>query len=329
MIPKTVYQTWISKDLPSFYADIVHHNRQMNPDYEFSLWDEKEMEDFMNSSDLSPRIKQAFFRLNPHYGPARSDLFRYSIIYLYGGIYLDIKIKIQKPFHEWIPDHYDFLYSYWNHGREIANWYLIFSPQHPILGKLLDSISSSILCIPDDQDWRGKADVLKLTGPIPYTRIMESNLSHYRSFSIQPINHYLSYGNHFLGIPIQGYKHYSKVEEPLLLSIKSPIPDQFYLQRYIDFNIPGIYVFANNIELLRPFETIFHHCDVCFAKNDQDQFTLLAFHHQLKKFKNWSFFLSHGNQESIYRYSHLLFKQIKMEEAKIGKFHHVEVFRIK
>ena len=37
------------------------------------------------------RIRAAQRRINPQYGAARADLFRYALLYTRGGIYLDIK----------------------------------------------------------------------------------------------------------------------------------------------------------------------------------------------------------------------------------------------
>jgi mannosyltransferase OCH1-like enzyme len=40
MIPKVVYQTWKTKQLPKQYEIILDHNKSLNPEYQFILLDD-------------------------------------------------------------------------------------------------------------------------------------------------------------------------------------------------------------------------------------------------------------------------------------------------
>ena len=55
----------------------------------------------------------AYHKINPKYGAARADFFRYIIIRDQGGIYLDLKSNSSVPFREIIKPNDTYLLSSW------------------------------------------------------------------------------------------------------------------------------------------------------------------------------------------------------------------------
>ena len=55
------------------------------------------------------------YALSPisNYGAAKADLFRYLLIYAYGGVYLDLKSTVEKPLSESLSGNESFILSHW------------------------------------------------------------------------------------------------------------------------------------------------------------------------------------------------------------------------
>ncbi len=93
-IPKIVWQTWKNKDVLSFSN--MKRMRLKNPNWKFNLMtDDDVIQWFENTQDDIVQIAYKSYKLiNPKIGAARADIWRYAIIWYYGGIYLDIDSQI-------------------------------------------------------------------------------------------------------------------------------------------------------------------------------------------------------------------------------------------
>ena len=60
---------------------------QYTPEFEQKLYTDLGVNNFINDFDY-PGLKKAYNRINPKYGAARADLFRYAILYKNGGFYI-------------------------------------------------------------------------------------------------------------------------------------------------------------------------------------------------------------------------------------------------
>jgi len=110
-IPKIIHFIWLGSVLPEKYLDNLKQWRQVNPEYKILLWvDHEESKERLSqfaAHDLQverihqdPQLKtindSVYFRrwcdtAMPLYSVA-ANLLRYSIIYLYGGIYADCDV---------------------------------------------------------------------------------------------------------------------------------------------------------------------------------------------------------------------------------------------
>jgi mannosyltransferase OCH1-like enzyme len=89
IIPLNVYQTWFTKDLPKYMQKNLNYMKKINPEFVFHLYDDKDCRDFIEKY-FDPVVVDAFDKLKP--GAYKADLWRLCILYIYGGIYLDIKL---------------------------------------------------------------------------------------------------------------------------------------------------------------------------------------------------------------------------------------------
>jgi hypothetical protein len=88
VIPLTIYQTWYTKKLNSRMKACVDKLKDSNPEFTFYLYDDNECTNFIQDN-FDEEVIDAYKSLIP--GAYKADLWRYCILYKYGGIYLDIK----------------------------------------------------------------------------------------------------------------------------------------------------------------------------------------------------------------------------------------------
>ena len=83
-IPKVIHQTVANKQqLHPAFAENISMLRELNPGWEHRLYDDDEILQFINTFFDSDVIR-AYERINPLYGPARADFFRYLLLYRVG-----------------------------------------------------------------------------------------------------------------------------------------------------------------------------------------------------------------------------------------------------
>lgn len=89
-IPLNLFQTWTTKALPHHMAECVASIQRDNPEFTHHLFDDADCERFIQSH-FGDRVAEAFCTLIP--GAFKADLWRYCVLYVHGGIYVDIKFK--------------------------------------------------------------------------------------------------------------------------------------------------------------------------------------------------------------------------------------------
>lgn len=90
-IPKIVYQTWNTHELPPKMKEINERLKQENPEFQYIIFDDKESREFIRIN-FDPSVLNAYDSLVP--GAFKADLWRYCLLFIKGGIYLDIKYQL-------------------------------------------------------------------------------------------------------------------------------------------------------------------------------------------------------------------------------------------
>ena len=229
-IPKIIHQTFKTNDLPQEIKESVDQLRKMNPDYEYRFYNDDDCLDFIkeNYDDETLSLYQS---INPNYGSAKSDFFRYLLMYKVGGVYLDIKSSTTKPLSETILYSDEYLLTHWPgrdwsdilnyyHG-EFQNWHIICRPNHPFLKRTIELVKRNIKNYRGD---KGKEAVLHLTGPIVYSKAILESLENHRIYSEgSPVREFKLEGE--IGLTYMNTKtHQSKLygknvadDEPIIL----------------------------------------------------------------------------------------------------------------
>lgn len=91
VIPRNVFLFWHSMDLPDLMRKNVDRMIDENPEFQFELFDEHKSRQFI-VENFDKSVVDAFDTLLPD--AFKCDLWRYCILYIRGGIYIDIKYRM-------------------------------------------------------------------------------------------------------------------------------------------------------------------------------------------------------------------------------------------
>jgi mannosyltransferase OCH1-like enzyme len=230
-IPKKIFQTIADKTKidPAFQENIDKLKSQ-NPDWEYTLFDDSDIETYIKDH-YGKEYLDCYNMINPKYGAAKADFFRYLLMYREGGVYLDIKSGIKFPLNNIIFPDDEYILTHWK-GRdkskvllntygEYQQWHIICRPNHPFLSAIIKSVMENIKTY-RISDGVGKSGVLKVTGPIIYTESIMPLVDKYK--------HRLILNNNMIGLTYTNLPilishknrfinpHYSKIKEPIILS---------------------------------------------------------------------------------------------------------------
>jgi inositol phosphorylceramide mannosyltransferase catalytic subunit len=183
--------------LPQRLQENMAHLRALNPGWEYRVYDDDDIAAFIKAN-YPPVIWEYYERIDPRYGAARADFFRYLLMYKVGGVYLDIKSSANKPFDSVLRDDDRFLLSKWHlpngdyeqtegfihdlrhfKGGEFQQWHVICAPGHPFLKAVLETILANIDTYDPFLHQTGKRGVLRVTGPITYTMVIHPLMERY------------------------------------------------------------------------------------------------------------------------------------------------------
>ena len=218
MIPPVIYRTWSTHELPMPFQQAWNFTQENNPKYTQYLFTDGDMNAFMRKYYLKHpiwgnRVFNAFHSINPMYGTARADLFRYALLFQKGGVYMDAKSAaknisaIVRRTDGFVTAHWPYLsiVRFWSfvHLRKIKGeyqqWWLASTPRHPVMkrvinktllnieqyqsmyeGKLCNSIrglvgdSLVLYLVPSCKG----VDILWMTGPFVFTKAVDEAMDH-------------------------------------------------------------------------------------------------------------------------------------------------------
>lgn len=191
IIPQLLHQIFFRSGEPgATMPDSLRRNveelKSSNPGWDHRLWDEAAMEAFI-AEHYGSVVLGYYHRIDPTYGAARADLFRYLLVYRLGGVYLDVKSRFKQPINDVLRLDEHFIVSGWRnkpgeahagwgqhveyggHDIEIQQWHVIASPGHPFLRAVIERVLDNIDRYSVRKTEVGFNGVLRLTGPVAYT----------------------------------------------------------------------------------------------------------------------------------------------------------------
>lgn len=196
-IPKRMYHTYPNIDLPQELQANIDRNRALNSGWDIEIFDDAAINNFI-IGHYGKEIHDIYSSLNPSYGAARADLFRYLLIYRNGGVYLDVKSGMTRPLDQIITADDTYILSHWDNrpesdragwglhdslshvpGGEFQQWHVIAVSGHPLLRAVIVSVLRNIR---EYSAWTmgvRQQGVINTTGPIAYTKAIFPILGDY------------------------------------------------------------------------------------------------------------------------------------------------------
>lgn len=190
-IPKKIYQTYKTKNVSEELLENIQYLKNIHSDWEYKLFDDNDIEDFI-IKNYGALILNYYQRINPAYGAARADFFRYLLIYKMGGVYLDIKSSVSQSLNKkllpndmLVLSHWDNedgrQHENWGHYKEIKHikrgeyqqWHIIAAPGHPFIRAVILQVLENIDTYNPYKAGVGLKGTLKTTGPIAYSTLID------------------------------------------------------------------------------------------------------------------------------------------------------------
>jgi mannosyltransferase OCH1-like enzyme len=95
IIPMNIFTCWHTKDLPTCMKKNMDNLKEMNSEFKLYVYDEIKCRKFIKKY-FDETVLNAYDKLKPC--SYKSDLWRYCVLYIRGGVYIDIKYKCINNF---------------------------------------------------------------------------------------------------------------------------------------------------------------------------------------------------------------------------------------
>lgn len=163
-IPARIWQTTSLKYMSPAMMGAIRSITDRNPAYSHKLFLDSECEEVLRTN-FGPRVLEAYHTLKP--GAFKADLWRYCMLYVHGGVYIDCKMVSKMPLDSAIAPDTDLLLVFspiqciHNMGFTPLYSALIAAvPAHPYIKACIETTVSNVLArsMPE-------GNILGITGP--------------------------------------------------------------------------------------------------------------------------------------------------------------------
>ena len=165
IIPRNIFQAWHSTDLPNSVKSCIENIKKCNPNFNHYLYDDEQCREFIKEH-FSEDILKAYDSIVP--AAIKIDLWRYCVLYKYGGIYLDVKYFCVNGFNfNYLLDKEYFCKDFDKIG--IYNAIIICKPNNEIMKKCIEQVVKNV-----NHNFYGNSTT-EPTGPLMITNFITKN----------------------------------------------------------------------------------------------------------------------------------------------------------
>jgi mannosyltransferase OCH1-like enzyme len=149
-IPLNIFTVWIGSEIPESMQQLFDKIKHDNPEFDFQCFDDKKSIQFLKSH-FDESILDAYNHLIP--GSYKSDLMRFALLYINGGIYIDAKMEPVNNFkfnklldkEYYLNDEYiNFISTYTNTKEDVSTQIIVSKPKNEILMCCIHQIIDNI-----------------------------------------------------------------------------------------------------------------------------------------------------------------------------------------
>lgn len=177
--------------IPQNIKQSIHELRLRNPNWEYRFYDETAILNYIKDH-YDKSTLDLYLSIDEAYSAAKSDFFRYLVMYQEGGVYLDLKSSCIYTLDSILTEQDEFIICNWENERgqqyegygkhkvlaflkhgEYQQWHIIAKKHSPFLKAVIDEVSFRIQNYLPYKYHIGRKGVLNTTGPIPYSIAIE------------------------------------------------------------------------------------------------------------------------------------------------------------
>ena len=142
-IPRNLFQTWMTKDMTPTLQLLISSWKQHHPHYTYCLFDDADCEQFIRTH-FDEKVWNAYQNIIP--GAFKADLWRYCVLYVYGGVYVDVDTICISSIDQFLNETIEFmtpvdLNNHPDYGTyNLFNCFIASVPKHPILWDCIQQI---------------------------------------------------------------------------------------------------------------------------------------------------------------------------------------------
>ena len=156
VIPKNIFQAWHSDNLPNSVKFCIENIKKCNPNFNHYLYNDEKCREFIKKH-FSNDVLNTYDSIVPT--AIKIDLWRYCVLYKYGGIYLDVKYFCVNGFNfNYLINKEYFCKDFDKIG--IYNAIIICKPNNEIMKKCIYSVVKNV-----NHNFYGNAST-EPTGPL-------------------------------------------------------------------------------------------------------------------------------------------------------------------
>mmetsp|Transcript_1991 Transcript_1991/g.4920 ORF Transcript_1991/g.4920 Transcript_1991/m.4920 type:complete len:432 (+) Transcript_1991:61-1356(+) len=185
-IPRVIFTTWsvrrLGRAMYTSLLTLMHHN----PEYEFILFDDEDVDRFVCETSLREDWALPIFS-KIRSGAMRSDVWRLLVIRMYGGVYVDSDISSLGKLPVQRGDTMASGVACWSHlpgdtGGAFEHWAMAYAPHHPFAeaaaALMRRNLEDPAYLLRDDTPEAKAEDswTMRLTGPAMYQRALHDVL---------------------------------------------------------------------------------------------------------------------------------------------------------
>ena len=146
MIPKKIFQTFEHGNFEPQFQYLVNDWKLENPDFEYHFFNANDRQVFIKHY-FNDKVYDAYLRIKP--GAFKSDLWRYCVLYVFGGFYTDIDSICLGPLNMFVNKETNFVAGIdLNLGdleyHNVSNAFIGSVKGHPVLKNCIDRIVEMI-----------------------------------------------------------------------------------------------------------------------------------------------------------------------------------------
>jgi hypothetical protein len=178
MIPKIVHYCWFGgNEMPKDIKENIDKWKELLPDYEFMIWDEKNF-----PIDYNLYVQQAYDMKKYAFV---SDVARIYALCNYGGIYLDTDIVIKRSFNDLL-DQSKLILGYENYNEHIMTAFIAAEKNNVYMKKMLETYTDDKFVF-EDGKINDEPNTIRLTNliknegfDVPFNEIQSPELCVYK-----------------------------------------------------------------------------------------------------------------------------------------------------